>query len=97
MTPLDLLWAFVVIVFWMAIAVGVPYGGLLVYCFVANWIDDHRRERRAEIERTLDRKQAELRATVLALAQALADERIAADHTSEQMVARAYLSSGRVP
>lgn len=97
MMPLDLLWVFIVAVFWIAMAVGILYGGLLVYCYVANWIDDRRHERRAEIERTLDRKQAELRATVLALAQALADERIAADHTSEQMVARAYLASGRVP
>lgn len=97
MNPLDLFWGFIVVVFWIAVAAGLIYGGLLVYCCVANWADDARRVRRAEIERALDRKQAELRRTVLALAEALAEERVAATQASDRMVARAYLTSGRVP
>lgn len=97
MTPLDVLWGFLVVVFWLVVIAGVLYGGLLAWCYAADWVEDRQRERRAEIERALDRMQAELRRTVLALAEALAEERLAAADASEQMVARAYLTTGRVP
>lgn len=97
MTPLDVLRGFLVVVFWLAVVAGVLYGGLLAWCYAADWVEQRQRARRAEIERALDRKQAELRRTVLALADALAQERLAALQTSEQMVARSYLTTGRVP
>lgn len=97
MTVLDVLWGFLVALFWLAVIAGVLYGGLLACCYAADWLERRRRERRAEIERALDRKQEELRRTVLALADALAEERLAAVGASEQMVARAYLTTGRVP
>jgi len=97
MTILDLLWGLIVVVFWLALAAGALFGALVVAASIADWLTARRRERHAEIERALDRKQAELRQTVLALAQALADERVAADQTSERMVARAYLTTGRLP
>lgn len=97
MTPLDVLWGFLVVVFWLVVVAGVLYGGLLTWCYAADRVEERRRERRAEIERALDRKQAELRRTVLALADALAEERLAAVGASKQMVARSYLTTGRVP
>ena len=77
--------------------------GLIAGAFWIVWgaIEDER-ERRSEarrqlIEADLDRKQAELRRTVLALADALAEERVAALDSSQQMVAHAYLTTGHVP
>ncbi|OZD55556.1 hypothetical protein CH252_06795 [Rhodococcus sp. 06-1477-1B] len=97
MNTLDVLWGFLLVVFWLIVVAGILYSGRLVWCYAANWVEQRQRQHRAEVERALDRKQAELRQTVLALAQALADERVAADETSERMVARAYLTTGRLP
>ncbi|MEV7828369.1 hypothetical protein [Microbacterium enclense] len=97
MNPLDVLWGFLIVVFWLAVIAAVIVGGLVAWCYAADWVEQQERERRAEMERALDRKQAELRRTVLALADALAEERLAAVDASKQMVARAYISTGRVP
>ncbi|MDQ1084682.1 MULTISPECIES: hypothetical protein [Microbacterium] len=97
MTILDIFWGVLVFVFWVGVGVGLLYVLALAIDYVDTWLTVRQQERRAEIERALERKQAELRRTVLALADALAEERVAALKTSEQMVARAYLTTGRVP
>lgn len=77
--------------------------GLVAGAFWIIWgVIEDECERRSEarqqlIEADLDRKQAELRRTVLALADALAEERLTAVGASERMVARAYLITGGVP
>lgn len=83
------------------VAIGLAGVLTVAVCLFLNWADDES-ERRAEarrkaVEADHDRKQAELRRTVLALADALAQEQLAASKTSERKVARAYLTTGRVP
>ena len=97
MTILDIIWGVLVFVSWVGVGVGFLYVLALAIDYVDTQLAVRRQEHRAEIERALDRKQAELRRTVLALADALAEERVAAVKTSEQMVAHAYLTTGRVP
>lgn len=77
--------------------------GLLTGAFWIVWgvieseCEQRTEARRQLIEADLDRKQAELRRTVLALADALAEERVAGLDASQQMIAHAYLTTGRVP
>jgi len=58
---------------------------------VANFID---REREARIEAELDRKQEELRRTILELAEAIGVE---AHEARKAMIRESFLASGRVP
>lgn len=97
MTIVDLIWGVLVFALWVGVGVGVLYALGLIIDYVDTWLARRRDQRHTEIERALDRKQAELRRTVLALADALAEERLAAVGASERMVAHAYLTTGRVP
>lgn len=71
-------------------AVGLRKGGV----WLMQWIARRRQARVARIEAELDRKQDELRATVLQLATALGME---AHEARKVLIREAYLSSGRVP
>lgn len=57
-------------------------------------IKDRKRHRRARLEADLDRKQEELRRTILRVAEGLAADR---DEASRQMARAAFLSSGQLP
>lgn len=61
------------------------------------WIDEAWMERRKRIEAELDRKQEQLRGTIFRLAEALADDRLAADKTKREMARAAYVASGTLP
>lgn len=82
---------------WIALVAGLCVVGFSLWDAVAEWVAQRRRDRRAEIEAVLDRNQAELRRTVLHLADALAEERVAANETSEAMIRAAYLTRGQLP
>jgi hypothetical protein len=58
------------------------------------WFERRRQARHAAIEAELDAKQAELRRTILNLAQQLAAER---DMVSREMARQAFLASGKTP
>lgn len=78
--------------FWVlvVIAIGVWKGGE----WLVTWIIRRRRARIVRIEAELDRKQEELRATVLRLAGALGME---AHEARKALIRESYLSSGQVP
>lgn len=80
------------------VVVGLVAGAFwIVWGVIEEECERRSEDRRQLIEADLDRKQAELRRTVLALADALAEERVAALEAGQQMVAHAYLTTGRVP
>lgn len=80
------------------VLVGLVTGAFwIIWGFIEAHCEQRAETRRHLIETDLDRKQAELRGTILALADALAEERLAAVDASQQMVAHAYLTTGRVP
>lgn len=93
----ELVYVLLQAVAWIAIVIA----AWATCCFLISLVEAaalrRRRKRRAEIEALLDQKQAELRGAVLRLAEALAQERLAAADASKQMVARAYLTTGRLP
>ncbi|MBF4561184.1 hypothetical protein ITJ43_03460 [Microbacterium sp. VKM Ac-2870] len=69
---------------------GVSYVGR----WVMNLYERHRARKRAAIEAELDRTQAELRGTILSLADALGME---AHEARKALIRESYLASGRAP
>jgi hypothetical protein len=61
---------------------------------ITDWLDERRRRRIVRIEAELDAKAAELRRTILGLAEQLAAER---DEASRAMTRAAFLASGKTP
>jgi hypothetical protein len=72
------------------VALGLWKGGE----WLMNWIIRRRQARIARIEAELDRKQDELRATVLQLASALGME---AHEARKALIRESYLASGQLP
>ncbi len=62
--------------------------------WIVDWLTALRERRRARIERELDRKQAELRATILRPASELGAD---AHEARKALIRESYLTSGRVP
>ena len=62
--------------------------------WVVDWLSALRERKRARVERELDRKQAEIRATILTLAEHL---NIDAHEARKALIRESYLASGRVP
>jgi hypothetical protein len=62
--------------------------------WVVDWLSALRERKRARVERELDRKQAELRATIFTLAEHL---NMDAHETRKALIRESYLASGRVP
>lgn len=62
--------------------------------WIVDWLSRLRDQRRARIERELDRKQAELRATVLRLASELGAD---AHEARKALIRESYLASGTMP
>ena len=61
---------------------------------IVSWFRNRRDRRRARIEAELDRKQEELRGTILQLADALGME---AHEARKALIRESYLRSGRTP
>jgi len=91
---------------WHGLSMGVTLAGLTLLALgivlfvqflveaVTAWFARRRQARIAAIEAELDAKQAELRRTILNLAQQLAAER---DMVSREMARQAFLASGKTP
>jgi hypothetical protein len=94
---LEIVYTLLQIIGWGAMVAGLGIVSTWVSYTLVDWVERWRQNRRAEIEAVLDRKQAELRQTVLHLAEALAEERIAANETAAQMIRAAYLTRGQLP
>ncbi|GAB3156086.1 hypothetical protein GCM10027058_29590 [Microbacterium neimengense] len=69
----------------------------LVMRAVVEQVRRARAARRARMERELDRRQRQLRATIFSLASALADESIAADDTKRKIARAVYIARGDLP
>lgn len=82
---------------WIGALVLLVYAALWALSWVVDWRYARQRARRLEIEAVLDRKQQELRGTILRLADALAEERVHANQASAEMIRAAYLSRGQLP
>lgn len=78
----------------VAVVVYVSYGLWKGGEWLVNWIIRRRQARIARIEAELDRKQDELRATVLQLAGALGME---AHEARRALIRESYLATGKVP
>lgn len=91
---------------WHGLSMGVTLAGLTllalgIVLFVqllveaaTAWFARRRQARIAAIEAELNRKQEQLRRTILSLAQQLATER---DQVSREMTRQAFLTSGKIP
>lgn len=88
MAYLPLLLLPVVAVYGVACFVGMAVG------WVVDWLSTLRERKRARIERELDRKQAEVRATIFTLAEHL---NMDAHEARKALIRESYLASGRVP
>ncbi len=73
---------------------GVAWLIWLVVISVVDWIKALRANMRARIERELDRQQAELRATILHLAEQLGAD---AHEARKALIRESYLTSGQTP
>lgn len=74
-------------------------GGLISWAIegtelLVNWLRDRRARRIAHIEAELDRKQMELRAAILALANQLGGD---AHEARKALIRESFLASGKVP
>lgn len=69
---------------------GLAWLAFWAYWYIADWLQD-----RAEAR--LNRREAQLRRTILTLADAIAEERIQARNASAEMVRARYLARGEVP
>ena len=69
-------------------------GVIEVAAWIVNKVTRYRANKRARIEAELDRKQAELRATILNLASQLGAE---AHEARKALIRESYLASGRTP
>ncbi|MFM9877414.1 MAG: hypothetical protein ACKVOG_06140 [Rhodoglobus sp.] len=74
-------------------------GGLISWAIegtelLVNWLRDRRAHRIARIEAELDRKQMELRATILELAGQLGGD---AHEARKALIRESFLASGKVP
>lgn len=82
----------------LLLPVVVLYGaGWLVWAGVTalmDWLKVLRERKRAQIERELDRKQAELRATILTLAEQLGAD---AHEARKALIRESYLATGQTP
>lgn len=67
---------------------------LLGVVMIVDWLRTLRERRRAHAEAELDRKQAELRATILALAEQLGAD---AHEARKALIRESYLASGQAP
>ncbi|UIN31280.1 hypothetical protein [Microbacterium binotii] len=84
------------------LGMGVAFGLMcvlvaLVMRAVVEQVRRARASRRARMERELDRRQRQLRATIFSLASALADESIAADDTKRKIARAVYIARGDLP
>lgn len=62
--------------------------------WVVDWLSTLRERKRARVERELNRKQAELRATIFTLAERL---NMDAHEARKALIRESYLASGRLP
>ncbi len=73
---------------------GVAWFIWLAVISIVDWIKALRANRKARIERELDRQQAELRATILHLAEQLGAD---AHEARKALIRESYLASGQTP
>ncbi len=76
------------------LAAGLIYWAGAGVVWLVDWWRDRRRRRIARIEAELDRQQAELRATILHLADQLGAD---AHEARKALIRESFLASGRVP
>lgn len=94
----DILWhGLSVVLMFAGLALLAPGIVLFIHLLVeaaTAWFARRRQARVAAIEAELDRKQEQLRRTILSLAEQLATER---DEVSREMTRQAFLTSGKTP